>query len=251
MGIKVLICDDDKIIRQHVMKVISKIKEIEYIKSAEDGMQAIKNIRKDDFDIILMDIDMPCKSGLEAAKEIFHINPQAYIIFVTAFKEYALEAFDIYSFDYILKPFNEKRLLQTVHKVIEDINIKNIAHHNLNKTLKNKEKFIFKKERDTYIVDLEDIIMFEKNGRLTKIYTKEIEIEFYESFYDIEKRLSPNFFRTHKSYIVNINKVIRIMPHTKTSFKIEFDNKEIEALLSKKNEIQFLNKLYLIKKEVV
>ncbi|SHJ60741.1 LytR/AlgR family response regulator transcription factor [Tepidibacter formicigenes] len=248
MGVKVLVCDDDKVIRNHIVRAINNIKDIEFIKTAENGVQAVQNIKKGDFDILIIDVDMPHKNGIDAAKEICKVNPDIYIIFVTAFKEYALDAFSIYSLDYILKPFNEKRLLETLSKAVENINIKKIAKKNLSN---NKEKFIFKKSREKYIINLEDIIMFEKNGRITKIYTKDLEVDFYESFYDIEKRLSMDFFRTHKSYIVNINKVKRIVPHIKSSYQIEFKDNDLKALLSKKNEIKLLNKLYLIRKKVI
>ncbi|SHH29196.1 two component transcriptional regulator, LytTR family [Tepidibacter thalassicus DSM 15285] len=241
-----LVCDNDKVMRNHLVKCINSMKDIEFIKTTENGIQAVQNIKKGNFDILIIDVDIPYKNGIDAAREIFNINPDIYIIFVTAFKEYALDAFSIYSFDYILKPFNEKRLLKTLSKVIENIKLKKMVKRFLNN---NKEKFIFRKSRKTYIVNLEDIIMFEKNGRTTKIYTKDLEQEFYESFYDIEKRLSVDFFRTHKSYIVNINKVKKIVPHTKTSYKIEFKNNNLKALLSKKNEIKFLNRLYLVKKD--
>ncbi|WFD09528.1 LytR/AlgR family response regulator transcription factor [Tepidibacter hydrothermalis] len=247
MGINVLICDDDKVVRNHIVKVVSKLKDIGFIKTAENGLQAIQGIKKGDFDIIVIDIDMPHKNGIDAAKDIFNINPDVYIIFVTGFKEYALEAFGVYSFDYILKPFNEKRLTLTLEKAIDEINLKKNA-----KELSNdEEKFIFKKDRDRYIVNLNDIIMFEKNGRLTTIYTSEMKEDFYESFYDIEERLSSNFFRSHKSFIVNIDKVNKILPYNKTSFEVSFKKCELKALLSKRNEIKFLNELYLNKKKVI
>lgn len=247
MGINVLICDDDKVVRNHIVRVVSKLKDIDFIKTGENGLQAIQAIKKGDFDIFVMDIDMPHKSGIDAAKEIFNINPDVYIIFVTGFKEYAIDAFGVYSFDYILKPFNEKRLTLTLEKAINEINLKKNA-----KELSNdEEKFIFKKDRDRYIVNLNDISMFEKNGRLTTIYTSEMKEDFYESFYDIEKRLSSNFFRSHKSFIVNIDKVNKILPYNKTSFEVSFKNCELKALLSKRNEIKFLNELYLNKKKVI
>ncbi|CAH2212352.1 LytR/AlgR family response regulator transcription factor [Tepidibacter aestuarii] len=247
MGINVLICDDDKIVRNHIVKVASKLKGIEFIKTAENGLQAVKEIKKGEFDILIIDIDMPYKNGIDAAKDIFKINPDVYIIFVTGFREYALDAFDVYSLDYIMKPFNEKRLIATLEKAVKEINLKK----NAIEISDNEEKFIFKKDRNRYIVNLNDVYMFEKNGRLTRIYTSEIQEDFYESFYDIEKRLSSNFFRSHKSFIVNINKVNKILPYNKTSFEVSFRESELRALLSKKNEIKFLNELYLYKKKVI
>ncbi|MCT4508787.1 MAG: LytTR family DNA-binding domain-containing protein [Tepidibacter sp.] len=247
MGINVLICDDDKIVRNHIVKVASKIKDIEFIKTAENGLEAVQRIKKGKFDILIMDVDMPQKNGIDAAKDIFKINPDVYIIFVTGFREYALDAFDVYSFDYILKPFNEKRLVSTLEKAMKEINLKKHAKENSN----NEEKFIFKKDRKRYIVNLNDIYMFEKNARVTRIYTSEIQEDFYESFYDIEERLSSNFFRSHKSFIVNIDKVSEIVPYNKTSFEVSFKESELKALLSKKNEIKFLNELYLHKKKVI
>ena len=115
--LKVLIADDDPNMRLVIKKVLEEMDDIQVEGEADNGIDLIKMSEKLLPDIIFLDIDMPEKSGIDAAREIFHTNPHISFVFVTAYNNYTREAFELYAVDYLVKPFNLNRIKQTIEKI--------------------------------------------------------------------------------------------------------------------------------------
>ena len=239
--IKVLICDDDKSIRDDIENIIKESGFIDYVKKVNNGMDAIDFIKNEKVDLLIIDIDMPYKNGIDCAKEICCIDKDVHIIFVTGFADYSLESFKVHPIDFIVKPFTKEKILDSLNIAIDHINSHKLAKNNfIEDTL-----FLYKIRKQTHMINFDDIIMFEKKGRSINLYTKGHDIiKFYESFDDLSKRLPPNFFFSHKSYIVNLKYIHKVIPINKSTLEISFINFQETATLSKSLEKDFLYRFY-------
>lgn len=243
--IKVLICDDDKAIRDDIENILKESGYVDYIKKVKDGIEAIEFIKSEKIDLLIIDIDMPYKNGIETAKEIASIDKDIHIIFVTGFSDYSLESFKVHPVDFIVKPFTSDKIIDSVNIAIDHINSHKLAKTNfIDDTL-----FVYKVRKQIHMLNFDDIVMFEKNSRAINLYTKDHDIiKFYENFDDLEKRIPPNFFKSHKSYIVNLKLIHKVIPTSKSSLEIRFINFQESATLSKSLEKDFLYRFYRTKR---
>lgn len=150
---------------------------------------------KENFDIYFLDIRMDKLTGIEVAKEIRITNEKAFIIFITALKDYVFDAFDVQAFHYILKPVKEEKLREILYLILLQF--------------EKRDKFIIAKTiKQSTKIYLKDIIYIESQQRKLKIHTNYDIIEYYHKLSDMEQELYGfNFFRCHKSYIVNLEYV--------------------------------------------
>ena len=231
--IKVLICDDDKIIRDDIEKIIKDSNYVDYVKKVKNGIDAIEFIKSEKIDLLIIDIDMPYKNGIDCAKEIKKIDEDVHIIFVTGFADYSLESFKVHPVDFIVKPFTNEKILDSLNIAIDHINSHKLAKTNfIEDTL-----FVYKVRKQIHMINFDNIVIFEKNSRAINLYTKDHDIiKFYESFEDLSKRLPPNFFATHKQYIVNLKLIHKVVPINKSSLEIRFINFDKTAILNKSLE---------------
>ena len=243
--IKVLICDDDKAIRDDIENILKESGYVDYIKKVKDGIEAIEFIKSEKIDLLIIDIDMPYKNGIDCAKEISTIDKDVHIIFVTGFSDYSLESFKVHPVDFIVKPFTSDKIIDSVNIAIDHINSHKLAKTNfIDDTL-----FVYKIRKQIHMINFDDIVMFEKNSRAINLYTKDHDIiKFYENFDDLEKRIPPNFFKSHKSYIVNLKLIHKVIPTNRSSLEIRFINFQESATLSKSLEKDFLYRFYRTKR---
>lgn len=243
--IKVLICDDDKAIRDDIEKILKESGYVDYIKKVKNGVEAIEFVKSEKIDLLIIDIDMPYKNGIDTAKEITSIDKDIHIIFVTGFSDYSLESFKVHPVDFIVKPFTSDKIIDSVNIAIDHINSHKLAKTNfIDDTL-----FVYKIRKQIHMLNFDDIVMFEKNSRAINLYTKDHDIiKFYENFDDLEKRIPPNFFKSHKSYIVNLKLIHKVIPTSKSSLEIRFINFQESATLSKSLEKDFLYRFYRTKR---
>ena len=243
--IKVLICDDDKAIRDDIENILKESGYVDYIKKVKNGIEAIEFIKSETIDLLIIDIDMPYKNGIETAKEITSIDKDIHIIFVTGFSDYSLESFKVHPVDFIVKPFTSDKIIDSINIAIDHINSHKLAKTNfIDDTL-----FVYKIRKQIHMLNFDDIVMFEKNSRAINLYTKDHDIiKFYENFDDLEKRIPPNFFKSHKSYIVNLKLIHKVIPTNRSSLEIRFINFQESATLSKSLEKDFLYRFYRTKR---
>lgn len=128
--IKVLICDDDKIVRDDIANIVKESGYVDYVKKVKDGIEAIEFIKSEKIDLLIIDIDMPYKNGIDSAKEILSIDKDIHIVFVTGFADYSLESFKVHPIDFIVKPFKKEKILDSINIAIDHINSHKIAKNN-------------------------------------------------------------------------------------------------------------------------
>lgn len=224
MSLKVLIADDKFEMRMILKKALSKINGIEIIGEAENGKDAVLIVEKEKPDSVFLDVEMPVVDGIEAAKQIIDINPKTMIVFITAYQQYMPQAFELYSFDYMIKPFKIDRLNETVERMFE------VKSNNLNKTSK---KIVLKTKNRQILVQPDNIILVQRENRTTTVITKNEKYSISHTLSEMENILPKEIFlRSHKSYIININRIKEVEQYGRWTYVVKFDCIDEDALLT-------------------
>ena len=201
--ISCLIIDDEAIAREIVATHLSKIKNINVIDSFSNAIDALNFLRHQDIDLIFLDINMPDISGISFAKSL---KNNIKIIFTTAYRDYAVEGFELQAVDYLLKPISFERLLISVNTYFEVYNNPIEKGHNQIET----NNFMFvRSDRRMLKINFDDIVYIESYSDYIKIHLKDkTTIVTRETISAIEAKLpKDNFIRIHRSYIISLNNI--------------------------------------------
>ncbi len=202
--IQCIIVDDEPIAREILKDHLQKIEAVKIIASCKNAMEAFNIISSNKIDVIFLDINMPEISGLSFAKSI---NKNIKIIFTTAYREYAVDGFDLKAVDYLLKPISFERLLQAVNKFLNENTT--IYTESKNELTSEKSDFIFvRSDRKMIKINFSDINYIESLGDYLKIYLPNKTIITRETISNMEAKLpKKDFLRIHRSYILSIAKI--------------------------------------------
>ncbi len=202
MKINCLIIDDEQLARQLLENYVVKIPYIELVKSCKNALEAIEFLQKGNIDLMFLDIQMPDLNGIEFL-QTFENKPL--VIFTTAYKEFALDGYELDVIDYMLKPISFERFLQGSNKALEQIKLIKAAK---NKEISSKDFINLKSNHKVYKVKYNDIYYIEGLKEYVTFYTKDKKIVVLESLKKLEKTLPQELFlRIHKSYIANIQMI--------------------------------------------
>lgn len=208
--IKCLIIDDERLARQELRRILENHKNIEILDECGDAEDAITKIEELKPDLIFLDIQMPGKTGFEVLEEIIY-TPE--VIFVTAYDEYAIKAFEVSALDYILKPVEENRFEESLKKVIQKIKEKrNDADANLPTEQLGETDQVFVKDGDKcWFVELGKIRLFESEGNYVRVYFDNNKPLILKSLNNLDKKLSDKlFFRANRKHIINLKWIDKI-----------------------------------------
>ncbi len=228
-AIKCLIVDDELIAREILENHISKISTFQIVKSCKNAIEAFHVINSQKVDLIFLDINMPDISGLSFAKSI---NKNIKIIFTTAYREYAVDGFDLQAVDYLLKPISFERFFKAVNKYLDE-NIQN-TYTQVENDIAELNEFIFvRSERKMVKIDFEEIIYIESLSDYIKIHLNGKTIITREAISSIEVKLPQiDFLRVHRSYIISLKKI-----NSFTNEFIEINGHEIPISRSYKDVV--------------
>jgi DNA-binding LytR/AlgR family response regulator len=221
--LKCVVVDDEPMAREIIETYIAKTPNLEIIASCKNAAEAILFAQENDVDLFFLDINMPEISGLSLAKII---KKKAQIIFTTAYREYALDGFNLNVVDYLLKPISFDRFLQAVQKVSES------------ESTENNHDFMFvRSDRKMVKVDFNSVLYVESLSDYVKIFTTEKVIVIRETITSLEEKLpSKQFIRIHRSFIVSLKNI--------TSYTNEFIEINQKALaISRSYKESVLQKL--------
>ncbi len=234
MNIKVLIVDDEKGMRTVISKILDKSGGFEVVGDTDNGEEAISIFKEHRPDVVFLDVQMPGCSGIDCAKILTDIDPKTIIIFATAHAEYMPDAFQLYAFDYLIKPFKIERAMQTLDR-IKKLNKPNYGD-GIDKIIKHEkglDKLMIKNKEGISFVDTKEIVLAQREESTTVIYTKTDKFTTSISLSDIYEKLDNNqFFRSHKSYIINLSLITKIYPYGRWTYVIKLKNTEKDALLT-------------------
>lgn len=245
LDFRVIIADDNDGMRLLLRKAIERVSGFGIVGEAKDGETALRLIESLKPQVVFLDVEMPVLDGIECAKRIIDFNPKIKIIFATGHEEYMPEAFEVYAFDYLVKPFKMERISQTLeriknlHLMQEEHSIVDIS--NQKKVLK---KIIIRNKEGVSFIDMDDIIMIQREDRSTAVYTENDRYITSEGLTELEEKLDRTiFFRSHKSYIINLTMISKIFPYGRWTYIIKLKNTVKDALITS-DKYEELQKLF-------
>lgn len=200
--ISCLLVDDEELALDVLEHYMESLDDFQVVKRCNNVFEADKYLKDNVVDLIFLDIQMPKLNGMEWIKKL---DNKPYVIFCTAFDQFALESYDVNAIDYLLKPFSYERFEKAARKAQEKIS----SNHQLNAL---KVEFVnIRSERKIYKIAVNDILFIHSIGNYYKIVTKDKKIMAYGSLSSLEKELSQsNFLRIHRSYLVAVSKIVAI-----------------------------------------
>lgn len=215
--IRVLVVDDERYAREELIYLLSQFPSIQIVGEAESGDASIVQALQQVPDVVFLDIEMPKMNGLETAKALNELKKVPLIIFATAYSNFAVDAFRINAVDYLLKPYDEEQLKQTVKRIEKILQSSHVAG-----TSESLGKLAVEEDGEIHYVLPEMILYIYRDGNVTKMVTKEKTFDARITLKELENRLhSFSFFRIHKSYLVNLNYVNRLTPWFNGAYELE------------------------------
>ena len=237
MSIRTILVDDEKLAIQGLEVRLQPFDDIEIVATCHNGREAIRKIKTLKPDLVFLDIQMPVFDGFSVVQGVMDIDPPLFV-FVTAYSEHAIKAFEAQAIDYLMKPVEPERLADTMDRVRSRLADKrtldeldrlrtvinevapdaadNLSSMGDDLASTRFEKLINIKDRgQIFRVDVESIERIDAAGDYMCIYTADNSLILRETMKDLEKRLDPRTFqRVHRSTIVNLDKVRQVKPHT-------------------------------------
>lgn len=213
--IKAILIDDERLARNELRKLLTEFPEIEIIAEAANANEGMEKIESLNPDLVFLDIQMPGKTGFEMLAELDRVP---YVIFTTAYDEYALKAFEVNALDYLLKPVEPKRLADAIQKLHmqEEKEVGSISSIPLmNRSLLEEDAQVFVKDGERcWFVKLSDIRLFESVGNYAKVFFGTNKPLILKSLNALEERLDEKtFFRANRKHIVNLRMIEKIEPY--------------------------------------
>jgi two-component system LytT family response regulator len=237
--IKTVIIDDERLARNELKKLLLDFPEIEVVAEAANASEGIEKIDSLNPDLIFLDIQMPGKTGFDMLAEL---DKTPFVIFTTAYDEYALKAFEVNALDYLLKPVEPKRLADAIQKlhVEEDKEPIDDSDISTNKSILNENDQVFVKDGERcWFVKLSDIRLFESVGNYAKVYFGPNKPLILKSLNALEERLDEKiFFRANRKHIVNLRLIEKIEPYFNGGLLLELKGGE-KIEVSRRQTVKF------------
>lgn len=228
-----IIVDDEYPARKELSYFINTFSSIKIEEEFDDGIEALEYIQNHSLDIIFLDISMPKLTGIAFGKIIKNMKNKPKVVFITAYPQYAIDAFEVEAFDYILKPYSENRMI-TALKRLEKSSSNKIGTNKI--TLWKNDKMI--------VISVDDICYCEASERKVLIYNKNDRFEIVSTISDFSKKLPElNFFRCHRSYIINLDKITEITPWFNNTYIVKLQGMNVDIPVSRSSINEFRQKM--------
>lgn len=217
--IKVLIVDDEPYSRDELKYILQSHSSIQIIGEADTGESAFMKTVQLQPDVVFLDIEIPKQNGMETAQALKELKNVPLIVFATAYPEFAVEAFRHDALDYILKPYDEEQIKETVDRIKEKLFVSTNEP-----TRKLEGKISVDNDGEIFYVDPTQILYISRDNKVTKIVTKDGDFETKTSLKEYENRLQDfHFFRIHKSFLVNLSYVTKLTPWFNGAYELKLD----------------------------
>ena len=228
-SLRVMVVDDEQLAREELCYQLEKLDEVEVVAQAGNGLEALSAVERHDPDLVFLDIQMPGLSGFEVARRLLEReDPSPALVFVTAFDQHAIQAFEVNAVDYLLKPVEAGRLEQALARArrrlgserpapgtVTPLNdkLEQIVKMMANRQIRREQVAVKVGERFV-LVQADDIIYASLADESINIVTGQATgTSNYRTLDDLQARLDPDvFWRVHRSHLVNINKIKEIVP---------------------------------------
>lgn len=235
--IKTIIIDDERLARTELRKLLAEFPQIDIVAEAANADEGIEKIENLDPDLVFLDIQMPGKSGFDM---LASIDRAPDVIFITAYDEYALKAFEVNALDYLLKPVAPQRLAEAIHKLNlgkEPVDYE--ASAGKRNLLSDSDQVFVKDGERCWFVKLADIRLFESVGNYARVYFGSNKPLILKSLNALEERLDEKlFFRANRKHIVNLRMVDKVEPYFNGGLLLEMKGGE-KVEVSRRQTVKF------------
>jgi two-component system response regulator LytT len=239
MSLSAVIVDDEQLARDELAYLLKNVGDVDVVAQGKNGLEAISLIKEHNPDLVFLDVQMPGLDGFGVIKKLLDKKvPLPKIVFATAFDQYAVKAFEVNAVDYLLKPFDKKRVAQSVQRarskqepgLLPAEKIDNLVRM-LEMQKPQLSKILLKSVGRMLLVDQREICYASiEDGVITVVTAGLSGIEGHSNCRTLEElldSLDPNlFWRAHRSFLVNINRIREVVPWFKSSYQLRMDDKK-------------------------
>ncbi|RSD26623.1 LytR/AlgR family response regulator transcription factor [Mesobacillus subterraneus] len=235
--IRTLIADDEMYSRDELKHLLAAFPSIQVVGEAESGEAAVMKALQLHPDVVFLDVEMPKMDGMQAAKSLMELKKVPLIVFATAYPQFAAEAFRYEAVDYLLKPYDENQLNETIQRIEKHFSAQTETEA---EAARPSGKLAVEGDGEIFYLDPKDILYVSKEEKFSKVVTRTKEYETKTPLKDLEIRLAPySFFRIHKSYLVNLDHVTRLTPWFNGAYQLEIVGRD-EMLSVSRNYVKAL-----------
>jgi two-component system, LytTR family, response regulator LytT len=239
--ISTLIVDDEQLAREELSFLLKDFPEIEVLATPSNGIEAVKLIEQLEPELVFLDVQMPGINGLGVIAQLRESGgPLPHFVLTTAFDQYAVEAFRLEALDYLLKPVEKERLADSVlraKRIVEERqSISEKISEAVGKPAGHRNKLLIRSNNRNLMVDVQDMVYATIEDGMITIATSQFEGQSnYRTIEELQSNLDPDlFWRVHRSFLVNINKIREVIPWFKSSFQLKMnDRRQTEIPVSR------------------
>lgn len=240
MSLTALIIDDEPLARQELQYLLERAGGVEVLAQGTNGIEAVELIRTHKPDVVFLDVQMPGLDGFAVLKKLLDRKMQMpQVVFATAFNQYAVRAFEVNAIDYLLKPFDRKRVLQTIEKAQARIStpVESASDAKLDALLRLVEeqaqspkagsgKVVVRAQNRLLLVDQKEICFASIEEGMISVVTSAVEgSSNCRTLEELMDQLNPDaFWRVHRSFVVNIQHIREVVPWFKSSYQLRMDD---------------------------
>ncbi len=212
MNIATLIVDDEELARDRLRTLLQAHSDVQIVGEAEDGEQALERIEELAPDLVFLDIQMPACGGMEVVQSLR--SPRPFVIFCTAFDQYAVDAFELNAVDYLLKPVSRARLASALDRVRQagPGEVEEKLERAARAAGTAPQRFLGKRGSKFSVIQRRETLYFTSEEGLTKLVTRDHEYWIQPTLNELEKRLGPEFFRVSRAALVNLRAIKEVIP---------------------------------------
>ena len=227
-----VIVDDEQLACDELAYLLRDFPEIEVVATGRNGLEAVHLIQKVEPDLVFMDVHMPGQDGVSVVRQLRESGMELpHFMFVTAYDQYAVEAFRLEAMDYLLKPVDKSRLAETIERARRSEQEKKasaVPDPPALPATPHRTKLLIRNANRNFIVDAQDVIYATiDNGLITLVATNVEGHSNYRTIEDLQANLDrETFWRVHRSFLVNIHKIKEVVPWFKSSYQLRMDDKK-------------------------
>lgn len=232
-AISAILVDDEKLASDELAFQLQRFPDVEVLAVASNGLEALKLIQDLEPDLVFLDVQMPGLDGMGVIRALREKEiPLPHIVMATAFDQYAVEAFRLEALDYLLKPIETERLeatMERARRIIAERNRTALAEPPPSiKPALQRTKVLVRSSQRNFVVDAHDLVYATIDDGLISIVTSQLEgVSNYRTIEELQNNLDPDvFWRVHRSYLVNVNRIKEVIPWFKSSFQLRMDDKK-------------------------
>jgi DNA-binding LytR/AlgR family response regulator len=260
MSLTALIIDDEPLARQELQYLLERAGGVEVLAQGTNGIEAVELIREYKPDVVFLDVQMPGLDGFAVLKKLLDRKvPMPQVVFATAFNQYAVRAFEVNAVDYLLKPFDRKRVMQTIEKAMarRAAPAESASDAKLDALLRLVEeqthvpksqsgKVIVRAQSRLLLVDQSEICFASIEGGTISVVTRTVEGHSNcRTLEELTDQLDPEtFWRAHRSFVVNIQHIGEVVPWFKSSYQLRMDDPQKTEIPVSRAQTKRLRELF-------